>query len=97
MNTVAQLVIAAILNYLGMAPEAKEEATPVKAEIFVESEFNSQRFTEEDKICYYYIFKGGLAIGKYLSACENSIAPSQRRITKSNYFPCERLNMDYKC
>jgi hypothetical protein len=97
MNTVAQLVIAAILNFLGMAPEAKEEATPIKAEIFAGNEFNTPRFTEEDKICYYYNFKGGLAVGSYLSACENTIAQSQQRIIKRNYFSCRRLNSDDNC
>lgn len=50
MTTVAQLVIAAILNFLGMAPEAQDHPTPVKAEFFVESRFGKHSLTEEGRI-----------------------------------------------
>lgn len=56
MNIVAQLVIAAILNFLGMAPETQELATPGKAEIFIEKEL-AIMLPEENKLCHYYVFK----------------------------------------
>lgn len=54
MTTAAQLLIATILNFLGMAPEAQELAAPVKAEIFVEDAVGSTLLTNEGKICYHY-------------------------------------------
>lgn len=52
MTTAVQIVIAAILNFLGMATEAQDIDVPVKAEIFVE---NRMDLPEEGKLCYTYL------------------------------------------
>lgn len=57
MNTVVQIVIAAILNFLGMAPNVPEQATLVKPEIFIEREISDVSISENGKVWHSYVFK----------------------------------------
>ncbi len=53
MTTAAQLVIATILNLLGMAPEEHQSSTPMKEEIRIDKQYSNPLKMGKEQIYFY--------------------------------------------